>query len=502
VGLRRSDRASRSLSERYGSLGFDVADSIEDHPFVVSGALAAVFLVYTAYRIYDPLPAGTWPGMRDSVIFEYVGWYLWEGHRLYLDVWEIKPPLAFELTAAFAAMTGADVVGYHSLNVLANCVAIVLSAGLTARLVDELTDDAPASIVAGVAPFALPFYAFRALIGFKAKYFVVLAGIACLYLAYRDRPALAGAAGVAAVGFWQLAICFPIVALGYCYQVDRRRGAIRFLGGVTAVAAIVLAPIAFWGAIPAMVAETLLAPTIVSEEHDLLGRLALAIRGLDAAVVVVAFGLFALAIRSAGTDRRRLWPLASVAGWLTLSILLFDYDATPDLVPLLSVCAVGTGIGIATLRSGLDAGAVRTDIDVGALQRSSWTDAADGAVPPDFFPAGARLVGATILLLAVISVGTVGGYGVDDGLLTDVRPYDTQTEVEPTVEGARTYNATERQYVYWHREDLSSCRALGGYTQTRLVNEAGMAEDERWYDVPCGQFEPLWEAALGTVATG
>jgi hypothetical protein len=79
------------------------------HPLALVAVLASVCQAYAAYRVYAPLSAGEWPRLRDSVIFEYVGWRLARGERLYVDLWEIKPPLAFEVTGGLALLSGGTV---------------------------------------------------------------------------------------------------------------------------------------------------------------------------------------------------------------------------------------------------------------------------------------------------------------------------------------------------------------------------------------------------------
>jgi hypothetical protein len=99
-----------------------------------------------------------------------------------------------------------------------------------------------------------------------------------------------------------------------------------------------------------------------------------------------------------------------------------------------------------------------------------------------------------MLLMATLSVVTMGGYGTGNTGMTDPDTFDTGTEMEPELKPAKTYNATERQYVFWNRQELPNCRALGGYTQYQLVQRLPVDHDGPWYEVPCGQFDPAWRA--------
>lgn len=453
----------------------DVRAALTARPAAVAAALASLFLAAAAVRLFGSLPAGTWPHLRDSVKFEYLGWYLSRGNRLYVDVWALKPPLPFEITAILAALAGDDVVLYHVLNLLANGVAVALGAAAAAGIVHELTDDPLGAVVGGVATFALPFYAYRALIGFKAKYLVVAAGLGCLYLAYRDRSVAAGVAGALAVGLWQLAVVFPVGALGLRWEADGRDGAVRVLVGGVATGALVLLPVALWGALPAMVTEVLLTPLLVTENPALGDRVRYVAAAVGTAAPVALVGLAGIAGGLTAGRRRREWPLSLAVGWFTVGLIAFDFDNTPDLFPWLAVVAVGAGLAVARLRRG---------------SRGEVASRASAVVSTR----GARVLAAAILALAALSVAPTGGYGVATTGLTSPDTYDTGTRLDPDFAGAKTYNATEKQYVYWNRVDLPTCRALGAYTQARLVNEVGLAGDRPWYEAPCGRFGPAWRA--------
>lgn len=446
------------------------------HPGVITAVLASLFLTYAAYRLYDPLPAGTWPELQDSIIFEYIGWYLSQGNRLYLDVWEVKPPLAFEVTAVLALLAGKNVVLYHILNLLANGAAIVLGAAAAAGIVYELTDDPLGAVVAGIVPFTLPFYYYRALIGFKGKYFVIAAGLSCLYFAYRNRPLLAGVAGAAVVGFWQLAVLFPIGALGLCWQADYRDGVTRFLAAGVSTGVIILLPIVLWGAVPAMVTEVLLTPLLITKGHTFSDRMQFIIRILGTSLPVAVIGLAGIAGGIASSRIHREWPLLIVVGWFTIQMVALDFDARPDLFPWFAVVALGVGLVVGHGRQRIP---TRADDDRGA---AAWS------------PSGSAAVAAAILVLAALSVGTMGGFGTGNTGLTSPDTYNTDRQLDPEFGGGRTYNATELQYVYWNRVEIPTCRAFGAYTQSRLVNQVGLAEDRPWYEAPCGQFRPVWRA--------
>lgn len=462
---------------RYGDVARMYAagarERIAAHPGSVTAVLASLALAYAAYRLFEPLPHGTWPELKGSVVFEYSGWYLASGNRLYIDLWEIKPPLPHELTMVLALLAGDNVVLYHILNVVANCIAIVLGAAVAAGIVRELTGDSLGAVVAGVATFTLPYYFYRALIGFKTKYFVVAAGLGCLYLAYRNRPVDAGVAGAATVGVWQLAAVFPVGALGLCWQANRRGATRRFLAAGIVSGLVILAPVIVWGAVPAMVAEVLLTPLLTAEQHTFSDRVQDIVRTLGTTLPVAIIGLAGIVQGMVPRRFRREWPLVLVTGWFTVTLVAFDFDAGPDLFPWFAVVGVGVGLAVASQRC-----ADRAD---GDGQRSSAPS-----------QTGSRALAVAILAMAALSVVTMGGYGTGATGLTTPNTYDTSTELDPDYGSARTYNATERQYVFWNRVEIPTCRAFGGRTQQQLVNELGLAEEKPYYEAPCGNFDVVW----------
>lgn len=466
--------AARQYAADARATAATVCERLAARPPAVAAALALLGTLVAGIRLFAPLPAGTWPWLGDSVIFEYIGWFLVEGNRLYIDVWEVKPPLAFEVTAVLALLAGEHVVLYHVLNLATNAVAIAAGAAAAAGIVDHLTDDALGAVVAGVAPFVLPVYFFRALVGFKPKYLIVATGLGCLYLAYRDRPLAAGVAGAAAVGCWQFALVFPACALGVCWQRGGRAGAGRVVAGGLVTAAVVLLPVLYWGALPAMVAETLLTPLLLAGEQPLPDRVLAIADALGVWLPVALLGAVGLVRRLSRDRLPRAWPLLVVAGWFTVQLLALDYDNPPDLFPWVAVLSVGVGLAIA------DARGWRPTI---THERAS----------PVGHHTVARGLAAGVLVLATVSVATMGGFGVWEGR-DDPVTYDTTRTHSLNVSGPDDLDGVERQYAYWNRVPISTCRAFGGANQFRLVRRLGLADGGRWETAPCGRFAPLWDA--------
>jgi hypothetical protein len=439
----------RARAERIGIL-------IDRRPLALVAVLASALQAYAAYRVYAPLSAGEWPRLRDSMIFEYVGWRLARGERLYVDVWEIKPPLAFEVTGGLALLSGGNVTLYHVLALLATSGALVGSAVLAAAIVEELTGDSPGAVIGGLTVFVLPAYFWRALIGFKSKYFVILFGFLLVWLLLRDRPALAGVAGAAAVGFWQMAIVFPVVGFGWVLQEGNRSDLRRFVAGGIGASAIILVPVAIWGALPAMLAEAVLTPLLITERTTPGENLRFALSLLGKSLPVALVGIAGYAGSLTRSRRGREWPLLVVLGWFTAVVLFFDLDFYPDLFPWFAVIGIGVGLAVG--------------------HGSDYSS---------------RALGVAMASLVVLSVATMGGFGAGGTGVPATGSFDTTMDLDPNP----PYNGTEAQYLFWTGEDAESCRLFAGWTQARLIRQANLSDpgEPRW-EVPCGRLSPVWEA--------
>ena len=431
-------------------------ETLDAHPLALVAVVASLLQAYAAYRVYEPLGPNEWPVLKDSVIFEYIGWHVARGAKLYTGIWEVKPPLAFELLSLLAAVSGDSVVTYHTLVLLFTSGAVVGSAVVVAAVVHELTDDTLGALTGGVAVFVLSEFYWRALIGFKSKYLVVVLGLLVVWLALRDRPILAGVTGAACIGFWQLSVIFPLVALGLFVQ--RRAGVRRFLAAGVATGVIVLLPVVLWGTFPAMVTEAVLTPLLVTEDQALRDRIQFILRVLGITLPVVLVGLVSLT-GSFQPDRvRREWPLVTVVGWFTLVMLFLDFDTVPDVFVWFAVTAVGVGLAV-----GHGSGDSR------------------------------RVLAAAVLVFATISVATMGGFGTGRTDLTSPETYDTTTALEPDF----LHNRTERQYLFWNGVEPPTCRVFVGVTQYQAIKMADLSPpDGPYWEAECGRFGPVWDAVV------
>lgn len=428
------------------------------HPLVVLAVLATVLEAYAAARVHAPLGPDEWPVLRDSVIFEYVGWHVAHGTPLYAGLWEVKPPLAFELTGMLALLAGEDIALYHTLNLAVTAGAAVATAVAAGAVVLELTDDPAATVAGGLTVFLLPTFYWRALVGFKSKYFVAAVGLLVLWLVLRDRPLGAGVASAVCLGFWQLSIVFPVVALVALLQRRDRNSITRFLAGGLATGLAILLPVVAWNAVPAMVTETVLTPLLTAEDHALSNRIQFILRTLGVTIPVVAVGLVAL---GGSLDRERVgreWPLVAATGWFALVMVFVDFDSAPDVFVFFALVAVGVGLAVG--RGSGECG---------------------------------RILAVAVVGLAMLSVVTMGGYGTGSSTIPDSKTYDTTTELEPDF----LHNQTERQYLFWNGVEPPTCRVFVGQTQFRVIKEANLSSPgDPYWNAPCGRFDPVWGAVV------
>lgn len=415
-------------------------------PVVATGGslLHAVAL----WSILEDLGPTVHPPLLDSIIYEYIGWYLSTGARLYVDIWEVKPPLVYEVTALVAVVTGDHMAVYHWTLVAFTLLASVAAALVVGQLVVATTGDPTAAAIAGLTPYTYPLFAWRGAIGFKPKYFVVLFGLLCVYAALTERPLASGLLGAASVGFWQLAVVFPGVAVGILYRRGNRRDLGRLAVGGGFLGGVILFPVIVWGALDEMVVETVLAPFIAGEGTAVTERLWLAIRMLGVPSAVAAFGLYGMG-RAVLAEPGDFWWVGALATWLLGQVVFLDFDSAPDLLPLFAVLAIGVGFATAL------------------VDRSSWPLA----------------VIVVLVGLAAVSIrwgGTPTGYS----WLPPAQPTPVDTRTVPTV----PYTETDIRILFWRPLPSETCRAFYGGMQSRYLTRVGLP-----YASDCGAWTSAWE---------
>ena len=473
--LRRLRESRRSLPDRAELADAEPADLFGRYWYLWIGGLVAALQVHATLRLRDGLAASERVVLADSVIFEFIGLHLARGGRLYETIWELKPPVPFEVAWLLASVSP-DTYTYHALAIGVNAAAVVAAAVAAAGIVREVTGDPLGMVVAALAPFVLPRYWWRATIGLKAKYLVCAFVLLALYFHVRDRAGRSGVASALAVGTWQLAAIVPAATVA-ATAARRESGAFRrHLAALVGTGLLVALPVLWWGTLPEMVVETVFVPLLGTEDGGNAAPVERVVEGLGIALPVVLLGLFGL-LSGLWTDRetrRKVAPVAAVAAWFLLALLFLDYDTKNDLIPFLAV--VGVGVGLVVGRSG----------------RALRGRAADALGDRSTRATARRAVAVVVCAMALVSVVTFGGYGTGDTGLDDVAVYDTEREVGMEM----PYNLTERQQLYWHGLEAPTCRVFVGRTQYDLVQRLGLSDDPdvRYWEPDCGQFGPTWRA--------
>jgi len=401
--------------------------------------VAALAQALSAWRVLS-LPG--YPHLRDSRIFEYVGWQVARGTTLYVETFEVKPPLSFETTAALSLLAGDDQLLYHHLNVAATCLAAVCVVVLVGELAHDATGEPAAAVAAGLSPYVLPQFALRSGFGFKAKYFVLATGLLAVWLARRERDGLAGAAAAASVGYWQVAVVFPVVVLAFAARRGRRAVGWVVAGGAV-VSALVLAPVLLAGVdgVVAMLNQTVLVTTHAADDGSVLDR-AVRVPGMlwwgRGLFAVGALGLALAATR----DRDRAWWAAVCGAWFLAVAVAVDLDAAPDLFP--SLAFLGVGVALVAARVG---------------------------------PAGRGVVLAVAAAVVVLNVAFLGGFGVAVDPMTladDPPPVAERGDVDAP------YSTAEQHALLWYGIPADTCHVFFGPTQAAWVDAVdGSQPDER-----------------------
>jgi hypothetical protein len=418
---------ARSIQDRCDG----VRSAVGEHPLAVLALIATVAQALGAWRV---LSRPGWPPTRDSRIFEFFGWRIARGDRLYLDLWEVKPPLSFEMTAILAWLSGGDVRLFHLLCVLVTSLAAVGVVVLVGVHVLDRTDDAVAAVTAGLAMHFVIAFHLRSAYGFKAKYFVVLAALGAIWLVRHDRPLLAGLGAAAAVGFWQLAAVVPVLVLGLAAQRGSRRTVGRVVAGGALGAALILAPIVRWGATRAMIAQVVAVPLTSVPRGGPVRHLPKFLPFLSASDVPFLAGVVGLGWIGLRRDRAEAWWAAVGGAWFLALAVWIDFDLAPDLFPALAFVGIGLGFLVAAV-----------DVRVRRL-----------------------LVALTVaaLVINVAFVGWLGPFG-DRVEITDSPDLPDRDAIDAP------YNTSERKALLWYDVNPTTCHVFVAKTEATWIERTG-----------------------------
>jgi hypothetical protein len=409
---------------------------------VLGGVLATGRPFVRRHGLDAPLPH------TDTVILEYAGWFVARGNTLYLDIWEIKPPLAFLLPSLFAGLTGGDLYALHLLGMATTALAMALTAAVAARVVGTLADAPLAGLAVGVAFFALPDLLYRPWLGYKAKILVFALGMAGVDRALHDRWGASGLLAGLAVGVWQLGVLFPLVTTGYALRTRSREALTRHLaGGALALAAILLA-VVLYADPEGFLAQVVLGPLVLQSEGGAFDPVTyvLFFPGYTG-YWVTALGVGGLALAFARGAYAPARPLALGGLLMGLIVVFVDFDGLWDLAGPLVFLAVGAGLV------------------VGALPRR------------------ARLAAVVALGLTLAPAFAPSAFVRHDPM----EPTETD-RLPPST-------ASERERLYWSGQPVESCRFFGSRTQRSLLEY--YPDADRLAEASCGDAGPYWRALRG-----
>lgn len=334
------------LTEEYSSrfrrkspFSFDFSEVWARH--WASATLLIVASVHLVWIIPRLVPPGVGIG-PDAAVFEYSGWYMTHGAVPYVDVWDIKPPLVFLLTAGLAAVFGHSSLLYHQASILITAAASIGSILLVGLLVYDLTDDHLASSASSLTALALPVFYTLPSNGVRPKYFTLFFGLLSVYVYSRDMKMASGMAAAASAGFWQFGVVFPAIVFGMVLRDRNIRDGLRLVGGMAILTSLVLLPLVVRGAVWDMVGQVVLVPAIDTEPNGLSNRIDKATRMLGPAHLVALAGMIGAALACV-FDRDAWWITAGALGF-TAHVFHFDFDGSPDLIPWFVFVSLGVGI--------------------------------------------------------------------------------------------------------------------------------------------------------------
>ena len=279
---------------------------------------------------------------KDSALFQHGGWYIGQGADLYVDIWDLKPPLIYWLSAILAFFSFGNMALLHVYGVLAAVVAVVggvVFVGLTAY---RLTDDEFAGLVAAGSMFLLSSVYTFPYAGIRPKYFAFLCGAAAIYFAVEDRPLVSGVSAALAAAFWQLGGIIAVLVVAMTLRREGIRAATRAVAGGLAVAVVTVFPFVLTGRTIPLFVEAVLAPVYGVERYTIASRVLTFVIELGPGIVVipVAFAGWVYALRE---DAREYWWIGAGGTAYLLQVFL-EFQGAIELVLLYVFVALGLAV--------------------------------------------------------------------------------------------------------------------------------------------------------------
>lgn len=317
----RREQLAQWLSDRWASI-----------------AVIFVFLALWAGTLIflRPLPLDD-----DSALFLHAGWYINQGAKLYIDIWDPKPPLTIETTALLAWLSADNLYVLYALGLLASIAGYAGLVLVAAAVVQYYTADRRASFATGLVLLLFAIGIFFPFPGYRIKSISLALGWLAIYLQLRDKPFWSGLSVAASVGYWQLSAVFMIVVFIQMFGGKKRRWGT--VGGAILAAVVILLPVILTGAVPAMFQQTVLSHLQGGETQPLLERVLKIAFHLRTGAAVLIVGLYAY-FRQSLSEYKQLWPVIVVTVWFIIFVFLFDYDDRDDLLSLIVCASIGIGL--------------------------------------------------------------------------------------------------------------------------------------------------------------
>lgn len=399
---------------------------------------------------------------KDAAFWQWAGWRISEGDKPYQDIFEIKSPMTLLFPALLAAISGSDMVLLHFMSTLSTILMAVGTVSLVGVLVYKLTDHRESAVFGALSTLTYVTFLYRPSLGFAPKYFVLFFGLLSLVCVLEDRWLLAGVFSVLSTSFWQFGLIFPLVVLA---KSIHRFDDFKFvIGGMLSATLAVFLPLILTGTLTNMIVGAIISPLSTS--------------GSDISIFNIfwhmkySLVLFLLIFVGFIYDNRILFKskwLLAVSLWFGGQLLFMDYDGFIDLITLMPVLAIYSGISFHSVS--------------------------------DNFRRAFSVVLSLLLVLSLLG----GGLGVfyeeykplDSGdgkgvLVEDLQDFKNNflgqgDKNTPTSKKSEVYDPFNEKLIFWGMKNIESCYVMRGGQQSRWIAEINKTENA----TQCGEIGSL-----------
>ena len=340
------ERSMSSPNDALSSAAFhrDLHDRIERNwwTILVVGAITTVTLATVIAFANAPFHIH-----EDSALFQHAGWYIGQGATLYVDIWDLKPPLIYGVTTVLAFASFGNMAVLHVLGVLSAVGAVVGGIVFVGLITHRLTADGFASVAAPASMLVLASVYTFPYAGIRPKYFAFLCATAALFLAVEDRHFASGVAAALAAGFWQLGGGVALLVVGMALHRSGPRAALRAIAGGVTVASLTVLPFVLTGTAVPLFVEVVLASLYGVERYTVPGRLLTLVVELGPGLLLVPIAAVGW-LRGLRDEWREYWWVGA-GGSLYLFQVFLELQGAIELVLLFVFLALGVGLLVAAI---------------------------------------------------------------------------------------------------------------------------------------------------------